>query len=76
MELILQGQMRFLSFDVPEAFLGLSTVTLQVVEGPPEIIGGWLVSNTITNIFGLPGYVNGSFATLRLFILADNIDGE
>jgi hypothetical protein len=41
-----------------------------------EIIGGWLVSNTITNIFGLPGYVNSSFATLRLFTLADNSDGE
>ena len=76
MELILQGQLRFLSIDVPEPFLGLSTVTIQVVEGPPEVLGGWLVSNTITNIFGLPGYVNGSYASIRLFTLADNNDGE
>ena len=76
MELILQGQLRFLSIDVPEPFLGLSTVTIQVVEGPPEVLGGLLVSNTITNIFGLPGYVNGSYASIRLFTLADNNDGE
>jgi hypothetical protein len=76
MELILQGQLQFLSFDVPEELLGLSTATLQVVEGPPDVIGGWLVSNTITNLFGLPGYANGSYASIRLFTLADNSDGE
>ena len=76
MELLAQGQGRLLSLDVPEAFLGLSTWTLEIIEGPPEVIGGWLVTNTISNVFGLPGYVNGSFASIRLFILADNNEGE
>ena len=76
MELIVQGYGRFLSLDVPEDLLGLATYTLEIIEGPPEVIGGWLVTNTITNTFGLPGYVNGSYASIRLFTLADNNDGE
>ena len=74
MELIAQGQGRFLSFDVPEAFLGLATYALEIIEGPPEVIGGFLVTNTITNLFGIPGYANGSFASIRLFIPAANND--
>ena len=76
MEFIVQGYGRFLSLDVPEDLLGLATYTLEIIEGPPEVIGGWLVTNTITNTFGLPGYVNGSYASIRLFTLADNNDGE
>jgi hypothetical protein len=72
MELIAQGQGRFLSFDVPEAFLGMATNALEIIEGPPEIIGGFLVTNTISNVFGIPGYANGSFASIRLFIPAAN----
>ena len=64
-----------MSLDVPEDLLGLSTWTLEIIEGPPEIIGGWLVTNTISNVAELPGYVNGSFATIRLFTHAvDNDD--
>jgi len=75
MELITQGQGRILSLDVPEDLLGLTSWTLEIIEAPPEIIGGWLVTNTITNAFGLPGYANGSFASIRLFTLAVNNDG-
>ena len=74
MELIAEGQGRFLSLDVPEDFLGLATYTLKIIEAPPEIIGGWLVTNTISNVAGLPGYINGSFATIRLFTHAANND--
>jgi len=75
MELLAQGQGRIMSLDVPEDLLGLSTWTLEIIEGPPEIIGGWLVTNTISNVAELPGYVNGSFATIRLFTHAvDNDD--
>jgi hypothetical protein len=74
-EFLAQGQGRLMSLDVPEAFLGLTTWTLEIIEGPPEVIGGWLVTNSISNVFGVPGYVNGSFASIRLFTLADNNDG-
>jgi hypothetical protein len=74
MVLIVQGQGRYLSFDVPEELLGMSSMTARVIQAPPGIIGGWLVSNTIGNVFGLPGYVNGSFATIRLFTPAVNND--
>ena len=74
MELIAEGQGRYLSFDVPEDLLGMLTATMRIIEAPPEIIGGWLVTNTISNGFVLPGYVNGSFATIRLFTPAVNDD--
>lgn len=76
MEFIVQGQARFLSFDIPEFPLGMVSVTARVVDGPSELIGGWLVSNSISNVFGLPGYVNGSFATIRLFSAAVNKSGQ
>jgi hypothetical protein len=74
MELRALGQGRLLSLDVPEPFLGLSTWAVEIIEGPPEVIGGWLVANAITNLFGIPGYVNGSFVSIRLFTLADSND--
>ena len=74
MEFRVLGQGRLLSLDVPEAFLGLTTWALEIIEGPPEVIGGWLVTNSISNVFGVPGYVNGSFASIRLFIPAVNND--
>ena len=76
MELIAQGQGRYLSLDVPEDLLFMLTATLRIIEAPPEIIGGWLVTNTLSNPFGLPGYVGGSFASIRLFTHAVNNDGE
>lgn len=76
MELIAQGQARYLSLDVPEDFLGMLSATMEIIEAPPEYIGGWLVSNTISNIFGLPGYVNGSFASIRLFTNAVSDDDQ
>lgn len=76
MELIAQGQGRFLSLDVPEYPLGLASYTLKIIDAPPGIIGGWLVTNTISNVAGLPGYINGSFATIRLFTHAVSDDDQ
>lgn len=67
MELIVEGQGNYRSLDVPEPLLGMAVYSLRIVEGPSNVVGGWLVTNTISNALGVPGYVNGSFATIRLF---------
>lgn len=72
MVLIMEGMGRFTSFDVPEFLVGLAVYSLQVVQGPPEIIGGQLVTNTLTNVGEGDDYVNGSFATLRLYRSAES----
>ncbi len=76
MELIAEGQGGLLSLDIPEYPLGIASYALRIIDAPPGIIGGWLVTNTIANIAGLPGYINGSFATIRLFTHAVSDDDQ
>ena len=70
-ELFAEGQTRWLSIDVPEEFVVMQVAWARIIDGPPEIIGGWMVSNALSNAFGLPGYVGGAFTSIRLFTLAE-----
>jgi len=69
MELILEGEGRYYSFNVPEFPVALGGYVLRVISGPEDILGGQLVTNTLTSLAGAspPGYVSGSIANLRLY---------
>lgn len=74
MELIAEGQAQWLSIDIPEDLVVMQVAWARIIDGPPEIIGGWMVSNALSNAFGLPGYVGGAFTSIRLFTPAVNND--
>lgn len=74
MELFAEGQGRWLSIDVPEDLVVMHVAWARIIGGPPEIIGGSMVSNALGNAFGLPGYVSGAFSSIRLFTPAVNDD--
>lgn len=74
MELIAEGQSRWLSIDVPEDLVVMAVSWARIIDGPPEIIGGWMITNVLNSPFGVPGYVGGSFTSIRLFTPAVNDD--
>jgi hypothetical protein len=60
------GSCTITSNQVPVAGLLLLTCALDVVEGPPGVVGGSATSASVFNPYGLPGFDTGSIWTLRI----------
>ncbi|MCM2333323.1 MAG: hypothetical protein NDI82_05185 [Anaeromyxobacteraceae bacterium] len=60
------GSCTITSNDVPVAGLLLLTCALEIVEGPPGVVGGSATSASVFNPFGLPGFDTGSIWALRI----------
>lgn len=77
-ELIFEGEGRYISFDIPEFPVGLGTYVLSYVNDPSRkrILGGQLITNTITSLEGSspPGYTSGSLATIRLYKIPPDVE--
>ena len=61
------GSCRISTNDVPVSMLVLAGCTLELVEGPPGMIGGVATSASIFNPTRVPGYGTGSFWTLHTY---------